>query len=329
MFLAGATSDAYLFRVIELFNGTLVINELERINTDLQAQITVILNNGYERGMPIGRVEGEIKREPRTFNVFCPKIITTRKRFEDRALQSRIITVPMQPTDRKDIPSFLLDGFWQEAQELRNKLLMYRFKHADDFFYEQLTGEKKEEKLNFLEPRLKQTFLPLLYVISDSFVEDEFISFLKEYQGQVINERSLELKGLVAEKLYQLYKKSDGRVNVKEVTELVNMDIENEKSKLTSHKVGKIIREELSFKTDKSTGGLYFVQFTEERIQHLICHYGLESPLTPPSPLPDSDSKEDLVDIVEFPEKKEEVSNSEQKQDIVSVAERIFNHKAE
>ena len=300
MFLAGATSDAYIFRVIELFGGTLIINELERVNTDLQSQITIILNNGYEKGMSVGRVEGEKKREPVTFNVFCPKIISTRKKFHDQALESRIITVPMQQTKRNEIPTFISEAFWTEAQELRNKLLMYRFKHFNDYDYQELFGgENKVEKLSKLEPRLKQTLLPLFSIISDAVLEQQFIDFALEYQGQLITDRGLEMTGLIFQKLYELYQNNEGKVTVKEVAEEANKEIENDKFKLTSHKVGKIIREDLGLKTKKGTGGLFYVLFNEERMQYLVSRYSIESPPSPLSPPQDSGSQMDSVDSMD------------------------------
>lgn len=300
MFLAGATSDAYLFRVIEMFSGTLVINELERVNTDMQSQITVILNNGYEKGMSVGRVEGETKREPRTFDVFCPKIFSTRERFKDQALESRIISIPMQQTTRTDIPPLIDDVFWYRAQELRNKLLMYRFKHFGEMVYMEKELEGKRQKLQFLEPRLKQTLLPIFYLISESSLEEQFITFTNEYQKQMITDRSSEIKGIVFEKYYSLYKEGKGKITVKQVTDAVNSDTQQGKYMYTPHKIGKIIRENLGFKTEKGTGGLFYITVNEKQIDYLRTRYGLESPLTPSSPLPDSDSKVDLVDSVDL-----------------------------
>ena len=303
MFLAGATSDAYLFRVIELFGGTLVINELERVNTDMQSQITIILNNGYEKGMPVGRVEGDgKKREPKTFDVFCPKLISTRKRFEDQALESRIISVPMRQTTRKDIPSFLGDDFWIAAREIRNKLLMYRFKHLHDSIWHENETRKKEEQLSILEPRLKQTLLPLFYVINDKSLEKEFIDFAIEFQGRLIDVRGQEMTGLIFQKLYELHKTDQGKIAVKDVTEKVNADVEHDRAKLTSHTIGKIIREDLGFKTQRGTGGFYYVSINDTQMKYLVSRYGIASSLTSSSPLPDSDSKEDLVDSVNFTE---------------------------
>lgn len=306
MFLAGATSDAYLFRVIELFNGTLVINEFERVNSDLQSQITIILNNGYEKGMPVGRIEGERTREPRTFNVFCPKIFSTRKRFTDQALESRIISIPMRSTTRQDIPSFLDEAFWKNAERIRNKLLFYRFKNLNNLSLQEKDNERKRNLLSQIEPRLKQTLLPLLYIVTDAELEEKFIDFALEYQGQLVDARGNEMPGLIFQKLYDSFKASDdGKITVKNITDAVNVDIEKEKYKLTSQRVGKIIREELGFKTHKGTGGLYFVDISQKQLEYLVTRYGIESPLTPQSPLTDSDSKEDLGDLEDLNRAKE------------------------
>ncbi len=69
-------------------------------------------------------------------------------------------------------------------QDIRNKLLMYRFRNR---FAVEL--ENKEEKLWVVEPRLRQTLLPLFYVIQDKETEQEFIKYALEFQEQVISDR--------------------------------------------------------------------------------------------------------------------------------------------
>lgn len=300
MFLAGATSDAFLFRVIELFGGTLVINEMERVNTDMKSQITVILNNGYEKGMSIGRVEGEKKREPKTFNVFCPKLFSIRKRFKDLALESRIITVPMRQTARKDIPITISEIFWKDSLKLRNKLLKYRFDHLNDVASIEFLEKEHKNKLDELEPRLRQTLLPLVLVMTEKRVIDRFLDYASDFQKQLVTDRGLELNALVFEKLYELDKKNEGVVTVKDVTNLAQKDIENERIKLTSQKVGKIIRDDLGFKTKKGTGGLYHVIVTEHTMNYLIDRYGIESPSSPQTPPIGLGSNEDSVDLVDL-----------------------------
>lgn len=297
MFLAGASSDAYIFRVIELFHGTLVLNELERVGTDLHSQIVIILNNGYEKNLSVGRIEGDVKREPVTFDVFSPKIISTRQRFKDQALESRIISIPMKQTARKDIPPFIDDVFWDKARDIRNKLLYYRFKHFGEMIYREKDLDEKRKKLEFLEPRLRQTLLPIFYVISNSDLEEEFISFAKDYQKQLITDRSSELSGMVFEKLYLLLYESKERISVKQITEDVNKEIQQERAKLSPQRVGRIIRDDLGYKTEKSTGGLFYVVDNQKQTDYLLARFGVESPLTPLNPNPTSDAKVDLVDI--------------------------------
>ena len=316
LMLAAATSDAFIFRMIELFKGTLIINELERVDTDLKSQIVNILNNGYEKGLYIGKVEGEKNRIPKTFDVFSPKIITSRIRFKDLALESRIISIHMLPTKRKDIP-ITLDGiFWQGAKDIRNMLLMYRF---NNLFSIEL--ENKEAKLEKVEPRLRQTLLPILNVIQNQEVEDEFIKYALEFQGQIAADRSFETESLIAEKLVELLDE-EGKVTVKDVADAVNKPLE-EKEKVTSKWVGKIIRG-FGFNT-KRIQGVYNIIPNEQALDYIKDRYGLsdstpeESPPNPPTPPADSASEVDLVDKVDIGKTVEEMTQQE--------IESVFNEK--
>ena len=292
-FLTGATSDAFIFRMIELVKGTMVINELERINSDLQAQITVILNNGYEKKMYIGRVEGDRTKVPTTFDAFSPKIITSRGKSKDLALESRILSIPMKPTKRKDIPTMLDDSFWAEATLIRNKLLTYRFNNLYA-----LPTQGKEERLNGVEPRLKQTLLPLLYVIQDKSMEDELINYALDFQEQIFSDRSFELEALIAEKLVNLFDNND-KVGVKDVWESINKELDD-KEKITTKAVGLRVRG-FGFKT-KRIQGVYQIEYSQPVISYLKERYSLttvqeESPQNPPSPPLDSASEVDIVDM--------------------------------
>jgi len=262
-FLTGATSDAFIFRMIELVKGTMVINELERINSDLQAQITVILNNGYEKKMYIGRVEGDRTKVPTTFDAFSPKIITSRGKSKDLATL------------------------------IRNKLLTYRFNNLYA-----LPTQGKEERLNGVEPRLKQTLLPLLYVIQDKSMEDELINYALDFQEQIFSDRSFELEALIAEKLVNLFDNND-KVGVKDVWESINKELDD-KEKITTKAVGLRVRG-FGFKT-KRIQGVYQIEYSQPVILYLKERYSLTtfqegSPQTPPSPPADSASEVDIVDM--------------------------------
>lgn len=321
LFLAGATSDAFIFRMIELFKGTLVINELERVNSDLQSQLVVILNNGYEKGLYIGRVEGDRVREPKVFDVFCPKIITSRTKFKDLALESRILSIPMKPTTRHDIPPLLDETFWEKAQRLRNQLLMYRFKNLNLPQF-----EDKSPKLAGLEPRLKQTLIPIFSVIQDEGVEQEFIKYAQEFQENIYSERSFEIEALIAEKLVDLIDLND-KVSIREVKEKLDQELD-EKERITSKTIGSKIRG-FGFKT-KKVQGKFEIILNPTVTQYLKERYGLDkqsSDQSLPSPQslpPDSASSVDLVDKVDIKKPLDQLTRDEQ----LKIGEEVFGEGA-
>jgi hypothetical protein len=87
-------STPSLFRGIEAFNPTLLIDEVDTfLNRDQETN--GILNGGHERdGAFVLRCEGE-KHEPRLFSVWCPKLLSGIGRRKD-TLEDRSISIPMK-----------------------------------------------------------------------------------------------------------------------------------------------------------------------------------------------------------------------------------------
>src|SRR6266581_4718912 len=71
---------------------------------------------------------------------------------------------------RPDIPINLPDTFKEEARELRNKLLLYRFHRRAEIKLDSSLVDPR------LEPRLNQILLPLLSVASDEGVRADLRS---------------------------------------------------------------------------------------------------------------------------------------------------------
>ncbi len=94
IFASGASTVSPLFRILDAFRGTLIIDEGDFRFSDERAEIVKILNNGNARGFPVLRSESVGRREfdPRAYAVFGPKMVATRGFFEDRALESRCLT---------------------------------------------------------------------------------------------------------------------------------------------------------------------------------------------------------------------------------------------
>src|ERR1041385_8692004 len=121
MFASGASTVSPLFRILDAFRGTLIIDEGDFRLSDERAEIVKILNNGNSKGFPVLRSEASKNKEfnPRASTVFGPKLVATRGFFEDKALESRCLTEEMgQRRLREDIPISLLASYKDDALHL-------------------------------------------------------------------------------------------------------------------------------------------------------------------------------------------------------------------
>jgi hypothetical protein len=265
----GSTTASPLFRLLEVYHGTFVIDEADYKHSDLSVEIIKILNCGYMRGMPVLRSEKNGDGyDPRAFDVFGPKILTTRKEFADRALETRCLT--LRTGDRRvrpDIPRQLPAAFYAEALALRNKLLRWRF---ENFFRVQAD----ESQLLALEPRLTQIGAPLYSVSADEGFRGRLVQFLGDQAEEHHAERP---QAIVAEAIRQLLvneQRWPATLTVKDVREKANevgMDWETEAEGFTPKRTGGLVRS-LGFETRRTNTGYHFT-VTEPKLADLVARY--------------------------------------------------------
>jgi len=187
MFVAGALGPAPIFRMINRYHGTFILDEADNISDD----VITILNCGYKEGTPVIRCDKEAGYEPTSYVVYGPKVIGTRRRFKDVALESRCLTIQMQARTRTDIPVTLSSFFWWKAKMLRNMLLTYRFNHLD---IDKLVLQGSED----LEPRLQEICAPFIAVIgANPPLLAEIKSRMRELQGQLRQDGAVSVEGHV------------------------------------------------------------------------------------------------------------------------------------
>ena len=198
IFASGASTISPVFRILDAFRGTLVIDESDFRASDEKAEMVKILNNGNARGFPVLRSEATPQKEfnPTAFEVFGPKIIASRGLFDDRALESRCITEELGTERlRREVPLNLPDAFHEEAEQLRNKLLLFRFRHLD----------QRRDLSRFRditsEPRVAQIIAPLLASIDDPDVRAELVSRAQATSGGIVSERGLSVEAQVLQLL--------------------------------------------------------------------------------------------------------------------------------
>jgi len=290
MFAGGATTPSPIFRIIDLYRGTLIIDEADFRFSDAQSEIVKILNCGYSTGVPVLRTEGERERMPVAYNVFCPKILATRERFTDKALESRCLTEVMQGNPRSDIPVHLPKTFNEEALQIRNMLLMFRFKH-----YGQIEV-KPERAIAGVEARVNQILLPLLSIIEDNDVLEEMRTFATQYGQQIKDSRGEEVQAEVLKVLVEMVGEKQILGN-KLIAERVNKNrnLDNGEYKISPAKIGRLNSTFYNFQTKKVNGVTQIIWDTE-KAQRLCQRYSVDYQLVDNVDHID-DSKEDINDF--------------------------------
>jgi len=205
MLAGGSITTAGVFRTTDIVQGTLVFDEADFKASEMWSEIIKILNSGHTKGTPVIRMEsnkadGSFKTK--AFDVYGPKVLASRERFSDQALESRCLTAQLLPLKHLSVPIHLDKEFETKGEELRNKLLAFRFCN----FHKIKADENTLEGLSF--PRLKQSALALTSVASiiGKEVLMTVLRFLQEYENDLgINQRN-DIKADILECIIELVK---------------------------------------------------------------------------------------------------------------------------
>jgi hypothetical protein len=284
IFASGASTVSPLFRILDSFRGTLVIDEGDFRLSDERAEIVKILNNGNAKGFPVLRSEASGKggREfnPRAYEVYGPKLISTRGYFEDRALESRCLTEETGGRSlRDDIPITLPESFKDEALALRNKLLFFRFRNLG----RNVTIDASPDRA--IEPRLNQIFLPLLSVVKNPKDREELRAMARRYHGEMISERGMDMEAQILEVIRDL--KAAGRpLSIKEITDwFSDRHADEYERKITPRWVGSVIRKKLHLRTERTEHGYVIPHDDWSKVERLYERYGIELSVPQGEPL--------------------------------------------
>jgi hypothetical protein len=172
--LAGSDTDKSVVRKMNNWRGTALIDEADFGNSTLYAFLIKILNIGYDK--KTGYYHRSDDNDPNkilSYAVYCPKLLATREKYDDLALESRCLTtIGRQNTG--PVPLFRMDKFLVESQKLRNKLTLWRFrnygkiKQAAKELEDKGVAAKVYDGADSVSSRVKQVILPLWLIGGDS-----------------------------------------------------------------------------------------------------------------------------------------------------------------
>ena len=271
VYMSGGSSAASIYHLLDQFRGTLVLNEADFGQSDEASIIAKILNGGTERGEGITRMKRDATGNFDTdaYDVFGPKLIVTRKSFDDKAIESRCLTMEMVPfSPHPRIPQSLPPEFEKESLELRNLLLTYRMHHAQENIAIDQGGADRS-----LEPRLNQVTMSLMSIVKEDGVKDKIRQFLQDYNERTRSDRKESktarvIEGLILANAWGAvsgHPSDVHRVYLKDVASAVNqlmdemrrkMGEEEEESEEVTTRDGRKFKKRSARMTSRSVSGI-------------------------------------------------------------------------
>jgi hypothetical protein len=280
--LSPSVTEAALFRLIQKYHITYLLDETEIYRNEQKQAIQHVLNAGYRRGQHVFRCEtadnGEIII--RGFEVFGPKAIAGTRMLKD-TLESRCIQVVMQRNSRK--VNFYLDI--HAARRLRSRLLMWRFYRLHDL--DSLSSEGSEGSEGNIGPpsglqrvensRIVELYAPLIKLAETMEARQNIIDHALESHVQNIEE---EASGTEAQILYSVLACRDrlqsSKFGTSWVADYFNSEFGND---WATSSVGKVIKS-LGFQSRRISGGKAGYIYDSDLVDKLCRQYKVE--LNPP-----------------------------------------------
>lgn len=186
-----------LYRPLDLWQGTLVLDECDMANTSERSEFIHFLNC-RATGTPISRQDPQNPKRTHVFCNFGLTVLTQRKQFDDNATESRCIPFYSEVTD-KQLPTVETDEMLKMGLELQNKLLYLRLK-----FYRDVVINKGTWLNGISDPRLNASLLPLVAL---SRFEPSVYETIKETAKQIerlkIEEKSTSEDGIMVNLLWE------------------------------------------------------------------------------------------------------------------------------
>lgn len=264
--MATSMSAAACFRALEAWHPTLLLDETEVYNRAEMVEVLALLNSGYRRGQYAIRIEKIAESIPQIamFDVFGFKVLAGTSELA-ATLQSRCILTNMSRAVR-DVELFVDEA---KAEELRAKLLMYRFRNLGAG----VLDISKLVELNgfYRNSRVIELFVSLLHVAPES-VKPRLVECMHQIMKSRLEEEQASLEGRILDAVLKCEDRLEGgKFSVMMVTEIFNEGLP-EKERLSSRTIGRKLRS-MGFQPCRLTGGPAGYYWDSDLIERLKRRY--------------------------------------------------------
>jgi hypothetical protein len=172
--LAGSDTDKSVVRKMNNWRGTALIDEADFGDSSFYAFLVKILNIGYDHKTGFyHRSDDNDPHKTLSYCVYSAKLLATRQKYKDLALESRCLTTVGRQNVHA-VPLFRMNKFLEEAQHLRNKLTLWRFRNY--YRIKELASQLEDKGIaskvyngaEGISSRVKQVILPLWLIAGDT-----------------------------------------------------------------------------------------------------------------------------------------------------------------
>ncbi|MGA2522936.1 MAG: hypothetical protein ABSF65_02140 [Candidatus Bathyarchaeia archaeon] len=264
--MSSSISAAAVFRVLEAWHPTLLLDETEIYNRDCMIEVLALLNSGYRKGQYAIRIEKEKEGCPQigVFDTFGFKILAGTEELA-ATLQSRCIITAMSRAV-KQVNLFIDE---EKAQELRNKLLQYRFKNLGNIDLSSLPEFAKNNGF-FRNARVIELFISLFEVAPNEEIKKRLELCMKQITQSRFDEEQASIEARVFDAVFRSEDKAEnGKISTQDITEVFNQGL-TENDQATSRFVGRKVAA-LGFEKcrvgHKGQSGFYYDKKLLERLK--------------------------------------------------------------
>lgn len=264
--MASSMSAASLFRAVEAWHPTLLLDETEIYNRENMIEVLALLNSGYRKGQYAIRIEKAEQGCPTLgfFDTFGFKVLAGTEELA-ATLQSRCIITTMSKAVRH-VNLFVNE---EEAQKLRNQLIMYRFKNlgkgCEGFDVSKLNGY-------FNNARVIELFVSLLQVAPTEDIRTRLISCMKQITQSRLDEEQASIEARIFDAVLKCEKVvENGKFSTQAITEAFNQGL-SEKEQGTSRFIGRKVTA-LGFEKCRLSGGPSGFFWDNKHVERLKARY--------------------------------------------------------
>jgi len=256
-------TEATLFRSVELFKPTLIIDEIKLMGKGGNQGLADLIKTTYKRGLKVSRINlnkyGEDQIE--YFDTFSPLVICTTETIPD-IIESRCILFIMQKNSNPQIER-KIDMKW--ANDLRERLTVFRANYM---------SKELPEAQYIARGRLNEIMFPLYQalLICEPERKSEFVQIVKRIQKNKDNEEGMELEAEIVKAIDDECRENrDSQFLTQAISKRIN-EFRSENEAISDRVVNNRIRR-LGFHKTRFNNGRMGFRINTERLRCLKNKY--------------------------------------------------------